>query len=813
MKEVYIMNGYRMIEPKLEKISNIIYYSFIIILVVLTIWIWIDAPEVKIFSKNDDVSAWFGSDWYICDENFNQISEEPLYDHHHHYLRQKAEDGKLYLRKVVDRDANDSELIIFRVRATDIKLYQNGQLIYENNYRPEYEKYNAKMYLLHMIPAACLKKGDILTLAIENTNYDYFLIQFPALGDRYSLFVYIIGCVKISIIECFLALALLTLNTIASHSPMLADSNRETKSLRWLNSFLFAAIIYLSMDAGFMELFLGKVAVSSWLCSISLMILPMPFIMFIKLSFFPNHARYDVLGFLNFLLVIISVIMFVLYTYNLSKSYMPTHLIIIGGIICCILSFLQEREIPPPEALIGFLSIIGTSLASICTYWKGVVYPASSIFGIGLIVFSLCMLLWTVRSNNEIKIVREMARLEHMKRDKREAEAASEQKSRFLSHMSHEIRTPLNAVLGLNELIMRETRDEKIKKYSEDIQNSGRTLLALINDVLDFSKIENGKLDIVDSDYSLSSVIYDMVLMVQDRAKKKGLELRISVQPDIPDILHGDEIRIKQIIMNLLTNAVKYTRKGWIELSIYMTEVIPYDTNNDKININIKVSDTGIGIKKEELPKLFAEFERLDRNKNRSIEGTGLGLSITSRLIKLMGGTINVESEYEKGSVFIAVIPQKVVSKEPIGDYKQRFESINSDNEESIENDMIMYNGKKMLVIDDNETNLEVITSILEMFEITVDMANCGANGINLASKEKYDLILTDDMMPEMNGTQFMQYIKSHKNEANYITPIVVLTANAIAGAREEYVKSGFDDYMSKPIDIEVLQKILSRFL
>jgi CheY-like chemotaxis protein/nitrogen-specific signal transduction histidine kinase len=401
-----------------------------------------------------------------------------------------------------------------------------------------------------------------------------------------------------------------------------------------------------------------------------------------------------------------------------------------------------------------------------------------------------------------------------MQRDKKAAEDASEQKSRFLSHMSHEIRTPLNAMLGMNELIMHETDYDKIRQYSTNLQSAGRSLLALINDVLDFSKIETGKMDIVDSDYSLSSTLNDVVLMTQTRATDKGLEYRLDIDGSLPDVLCGDEVRIKQVMINIITNAIKYTKEGFVELAVYSGNESEY-LDEDSLDLVIKVSDSGIGIREEDMKRLFTEFERLDRNKNNNIEGTGLGLSITSRLVSLMNGKIDVESEYGKGSTFTVRIPQKIVTNVPIGDYKKRFDILSNENrekeKESLEN--MKFTGKRVYVVDDNEMNLEVIASILELLEIHVEKAGGGREAMEHLDHNSYDLILTDDMMPEVGGTELMQYLHDNKESASNKTPIVVLTANAVAGAREEYIHKGFDDYLTKPIDIDVLQKILVTYL
>ena len=424
------------------------------------------------------------------------------------------------------------------------------------------------------------------------------------------------------------------------------------------------------------------------------------------------------------------------------------------------------------------------------------------------------MLVWIVRNRNEINRMREEADFVLMERDKAAAQEASEQKSRFLSHMSHEIRTPLNAILGLNELIMHETDKSSIRKYSADIQSAGRTLLALINDILDFSKIETGKMEITASDYSLSALLNDVVVMIQERIDREKLTLRLDIDGTLPDILYGDEVRIKQVMINLLTNAVKYTKEGWVELCVRKQEVSEC-TDGSALLLDIRVSDSGVGIRKEDQSRLFVEFERLDRLKNRTVEGTGLGLSITARLVKLMDGRISVESEYGKGSSFIVPLPQKVVSQEPVGDYRKRFELLNSQEGEEVQEtlDSMRFPGKKVFVVDDNEMNLEVIASILEMLDIEVARAGDGQEAIAHLDKEAYDLILTDDMMPEITGTELMQYLHRNAESVSHSTPIVVLTANAITGAREEYMKKGFDEFMTKPIDVEVLQKILMKYL
>lgn len=794
-----------------DKVSTCIFYVFVVLILTMTALIWKEAPSQTVINDVGLEHIWYGDEWYYCDNHGNILNETPISNHKEVYLRLDVTDSKVAITKVLDRDTAENEYLLFRTRAPRTFVYINDEIYYTKEYKDEYKPYSFRMYMLHQIPVGDLKAGDVIRIELQTDNLDSVTLQYFSLGDRYSLLVYVMKCAKSSLFICAVAVIIIMVNIFTSHSKMLSDTTRQLKALRWINSFLIASAIYICTDSGCMDMYIGKMAVTDWLDCISLLMLPMPFIMYTKITFFPSHKRYDCLAMINFLLVIFSVIGYIFFAYNLSQSFWPVYFIILSGIIMSIVSFIQEKEMPYIEVLIGYLSILISSVISIFTYIEGLVYPGSTVFGYGLIIFSICMVIWTVRSSNEMRKIREEAELAFMKRDVEEAEEANAQKSRFLSHMSHEIRTPLNAVLGMNELILRETKDKKIRSYAENIQNSGRTLLALINDVLDFSKIETGKLDIVPTDYSLSSALYDVILMIREKANQKGVELRINIAEDIPDMLYGDEIRIKQIMLNLLSNAVKYTTEGWIELKVYKRDV-PDEKQKMQILLFIEVSDTGIGIKKDDVGKLFCEFERFDHIKNRGVEGTGLGLSITSRLVSAMNGEITVDSEYQKGSIFKVNLPQRVVSREVIGDYKTRFERITSKNgqDELTHN---RYPEKRIFAIDDNETNLDVIAAILEMLDITVDKSTSAKSAIQRLKQEKYDLILTDDMMPDMNGTELMQYIKTQKNQANFETPIIVLTANAVVGAREEYLKKGFDDYMTKPIDIDILQKLLDKYL
>ncbi|MBQ4430708.1 MAG: response regulator [Synergistaceae bacterium] len=400
--------------------------------------------------------------------------------------------------------------------------------------------------------------------------------------------------------------------------------------------------------------------------------------------------------------------------------------------------------------------------------------------------------------------------LELAKAAMQQARRANSAKSEFLANMSHEIRTPINAVLGMNEMIIRESTSDRITTYARNVESAGKNLLSIINDILDFSKIEAGKMEIADSDYRLSSVLNDVTNMIVFKARQKDLEFTVNVDEELPDGLYGDEVRVRQVVTNVLNNAVKYTHEGSVSLSV--SGGMTYDNDGiGTINLVFRISDTGIGIREEDLPKLFKKFERIDLVQNNTVEGTGLGLSITQNLLHLMNGRIEVESEYGKGSTFIIYLPQKVMADEPIGNFHEKFDRY--------VHTMRAYQESfrapeaDVLVVDDTDMNLTVIEGLLAKTDIRLDTASGGREALAMTRAKKYDLILMDQRMPIMDGTQTMNEIRAQDYGMNHDTPIICLTADAVSGARNKYLAEGFTDYLSKPVEATSLEAALIKYL
>ncbi len=467
-----------------------------------------------------------------------------------------------------------------------------------------------------------------------------------------------------------------------------------------------------------------------------------------SVSGFPVYACYGICG-LNLLLSL----MIVLINYKKTdKRHIPIYSILVIG------------------ALLMFLFSINPYLIVV-----------------SITITFLNYLMYFTIENPDMKLITEL----NIAKDK--AEQANAAKTDFLSSMSHEIRTPLNAIVGFSEAIGDATNLEEAQENAKDIVTASQTLLELVNGILNISRIEANKMEIVNSEYDLTQECNDLIKLIKPRIGDKPIELRYYIAPDIPPVLYGDKGKIKEIITNILVNAVKYTEEGYIDLRV---SCINKHTNSALV---ISVEDSGRGIKPEDISKLFNKFERNEEDKNTTIEGAGLGLAITKRLVEMMGGKIIVQSVYGSGSKFTIYIQQKIINKPIISPKLKQLD------------DKLSFEGKRILVVDDNILNVKVVETILKKFKPTIEFCESGPECVDkIKNGEKYDLILLDDMMPKVTGTETLQILKEIPE---FNTKVVVLTANAITGSKEKYIDAGFDDYLSKPIEKPELQRVLKRFL
>ncbi len=429
----------------------------------------------------------------------------------------------------------------------------------------------------------------------------------------------------------------------------------------------------------------------------------------------------------------------------------------------------------------------------------------SSLPGMVLLVFGLLLVLLCLGVVRVIHADAKARESDELRQAKATAEEASRSKSNFLANMSHELRTPINTIMGMDEMILRETREPETRERAMDVRSAAQILLGLINDVLDFSKIESGMLKIIPVEYNLVTLIRDLDLLSENRARAKSLDFRMDIQPDLPVGLFGDDIRLRQVLVNLLTNAVKYTNEGGVTLRIAGTRF-----SQDTLSLHCEVIDTGIGIKAEDMPRGFEPYRRIEEARNRNVEGSGLGLPIITNLLRLMGSELQLRSVYGKGSTFFFDVEQKIVDPEPIGDIHRRLDNMVKQYEYRVG---LLAPDARVLVVDDNAMNRKIFGSLLKQTQVQVTTASSGPKCLDLVRREHFDLIFMDHLMPGMDGVETLHRLKELEGNLCRDTPVIALTANAFTGAREKYIGLGFDAFLAKPIVSEKLEAMLREML
>ena len=463
-------------------------------------------------------------------------------------------------------------------------------------------------------------------------------------------------------------------------------------------------------------------------------------------------------------------------------------LLLIGDIFLKFRKYVNEKR--------RKIIVIAYAILFVCLVLQ-VVFPHFFITGIGVVIMDLSF--YMTLEDEDVKLIGQLAI------EKEKADDANLAKSEFIANVSHEIRTPINAVLGMDEMILRQTSEDATRQYASDIKSAAQTLHGIINEILDLSKMESGKMEIVPVNYNMRSLLNDTVNLIQLKMDSKKLRFIVDVDPSIPAGYYGDEARIRQVLNNLLSNAVKYTNSGSVTMSLKGERL-----DNKKALLHFVVEDTGIGMKEEDLKKLFAEYSRFDNVKNRNVEGTGLGMTITMQLLQMMGTEIQVESHYGQGSKFYFDLQQGIWDDSRLGDFRRT--SYKAAEEYTYEKSFEAPT-TRVLVVDDNAINRKVFRGLLKATQLKIDEASSGPECIELVKRNKYHIIFMDHMMPDMDGIECFRILKKMEDNLSRNAAVIMLTANAVIGAKEEYLREGFDDFMAKPIVPEKLEEMIKKYL
>lgn len=693
-------------------------------------------------------------------------------------------------------DIEDNQVICFRSIWQDVEVYIDGELRSSYNTKDSrpFGKNSAFWYVF-----ADLNKDDAgKTLEYRFSSESKYAGDVRAcyIGDKLGVWTRLVSESGVRTIIIIFLLFLSVFCIVVCQ--ILKYIYKKSLPLSYLVWTMFFCSVWMLSEVEFRQIIFKNVSILTYYTYLSLMVIPIPLLIYINDIQNERYKKVHIIP-LTYVIGILIVCTF-LQVFNVAEyvQMLPFMHIGIGTAIVTTIATitidLVKRKIADYFIVaVGVYGLLFSAVGEMVLYYLDLGLSIGTVLAVGL-MFLLVMAI--IKTGQDI-----------MKSEKKKQEAivAREAQAKFLANMSHEIRTPINAVIGMNEMIIREAENNEIKEYAENVKRASNMLLGLVNDILDFSKIESGQFELVEAEYDVESLIKDEQLILSTRASGKPISVNVKVDKNLPSKLFGDELRIKQVVTNIISNAVKYTNEGQVTLEAsYKLEA------ENRIWLCLSVEDTGIGIKKEDIPKIYDNFKRFELDKNRTIQGTGLGLSIAKQLIDMMKGEITVESEYGKGSKFTVSIPQRIVDVTPIGDvdlYSNKNETVTE------VKGFFVAEGANILVVDDNAMNLSVIKALLKRTKANVFSATGGRECVDISSKQKFDMILLDHMMPDFDGVAALKMIRNDKKNPNQDGIIIALTANAIAGCREMYLEYGFTDYFSKPIEAEKLDDMLRKYL
>lgn len=784
--------------------SNIRKIPWFILLVQIAIIIYVVvAFDVKDMTLSKGETYDFNTGWIIEREDGSR--EEIKLP----YYEECAANAVIRIKNVIPEEYRGKTLS-FITADKNMLIYMDGELVYEFGVNDERSFGNTPGSITNFvdIPSEMTKGEIVIELTSPYENYGACIdamtisnrdISILNMFNRNMLgFACAIIMLLTSVMFCILALA----------QKMLKQGTEGTE---YLAMYSFLSFIYYCIETKAMNLFYGNQTVYS--VAVFLILMSMPMFMlayFIKRFEFENRKSIHEVLILSIINACVQIPLQLFGVFDFMDMALFSHALLFISIIVTILNLLTISKRSTNlnyKTDIAALFILGASGAmDIVRNYTLKAEHIEKFSRYGATVFFVIMLMTHIVGiiRKYVSALEENAVLLEQKVEL--AEKKNEAKTVFLTRMSHEIRTPINAVLGMNKMIINETKEDTIKEYAQDVESAAQALLGVVNEILDLSKIEAGKMNLVECKYDTSSMLYDVSNMIAVRAQTKDLDFAVNIDKNTPATLYGDDMKIRQVLINLLSNAVKYTNEGTVTLTLGCDKT-PDERN---VYLTFSVKDTGIGIKEEDMPKLFGEYERIEEEKNRAVEGTGLGMSIAIQFLKLMDSHLEVESKYGCGSTFSFRVKQEIVDDTPIGDFNEKFIQRRKKYQQE---ETVKATGNKVLLVDDNNINRRIFASLLKNTGISVVEASGGEECLKFVKNDKFDIIFLDHMMPGMDGVETLEAFKTLEDNKNLSTPVIALTANAIEGAKEFYMSKGFDGYLSKPIDREKLRTIIETYI
>lgn len=704
--------------------------------------------------------------------------------------------GQFVLVSRIDNAFDDRDgYLTFNSNKQDVEVYVDDELRYEFSTKDTrlFGSCSPGTYMFVPIHPSDIGKNIKIVLAGDN-NYSGNIDKF-AFGTQLGIVLYIYNSERYTLLLALFIFALGLIAFIIGISVKV--SYQKTLPLFFSGWTVMCTAIWALAESSCRQLFISNFSLFSYMTYLSLIMLP------IAMAFYFDslqEGRYRIIYVILIVLAEFSAFIAIFLQFVNNTDLIGILPYAFAAIIISTLVFIITgiADAIQGKARIYRLEFIGIFIALVLGMFQMYVYTVFHPSSMNSLILMLGILALIVMS-----YIRALIDIRTLERDVYAAAQAHESSTAFLTRMSHEMRTPINAILGMNMIILRESKEENILDYARDVNGAGNYLLGIVDEVLDLAKVTAGSIEIEPEDYELMDMVRECYALVNPRAKASRLSFEVDMSDVLPATLHGDKERIIQIVTNLLTNAVKYTPEGRVTLSVQGK------IQDGKLMLMVIVSDTGIGVAKENIPYLFDSFNRVGEFNKKRIEGTGLGLSITKQLVDLMGGSISVESELGKGSVFTVIIPQEIKSIEPCGIFSM---GPNGDRRVADRNEVFDVIGR-ILVVDDVAINLRVFSMLLNNTDVTVDTAISGQEALEKIKRTKYDIIFIDHLMPGMDGVELKNILDGLEDNPNKDTPLVMQTANAVVGAKEEYEKMGFTDYIAKPIKEEELRRIIRKYI